>query len=91
MNSNLTATVRAELAAISARLDVQRLAIREALKHLTPTQANACARGVREGVAQLLERDGPFTVAEDEALAVELALTLQALGGPETGHAPLTV
>lgn len=89
MKMDSTAAIRAELSAIRARLDVQRLAIREALKHLTATQANACARGVREGVAQLLERDGPFTGAEDEALAVELALTLQALGGPDTGHAPL--
>jgi len=60
-----------------------------AARYLTATQAHACARGVREGVAQLLEPDGPFTSAEDEALAVELTLTLQALGGPETGHAPL--
>lgn len=70
-------------AALTTRLEVQAIALREILSALAVTQRAAVAAGVRAGVAAMLAECGDTLRADaDEAATGELAALLEAAGQP---------
>jgi len=72
--------IGAQIDALAARQQVQQLALREAMRQLTPAQARACAVALQLSVAQVLHGRGQaMKPHQDEAMASELASTLAGL------------
>jgi len=68
---------RSKLKALSARLDVQAVALRELVRLLRPEQADDYAKGVRAGVMTLLE-SAELVDDADAAASRDLAALLAA-------------
>lgn len=72
--------IGAQIDALAIRQEVQRLALQEAMRQLTPAQASACAMGLQLSVARALQARGEAMKShQDEAMASELAATLAGL------------
>lgn len=70
-------------ATLTARYDVQAIALREILSALAEPQRAAVAAGLRAGVAAMLAERGDTLWADaDEAATAELAALLEAAGQP---------
>lgn len=72
--------IGAQIDALTIRQEVQRLALQEAMRQLTPAQARACATGLQLSVARSLQvRGEAMKPHQDEAMASELGATLASL------------
>ena len=72
--------IGAQIDALAIRQEVQRLALQEAMRQLTPAQARACAAALQLSIARALQvRGDAMKPHQDEAMASELASTLAGL------------
>ena len=72
--------IGAQIDALAIRQEVQRLALQEAMRQLTPAQARACAAALQLSIARALQvRHDAMKPHQDEAMASELASTLAGL------------